>query len=107
MVHSTRRGASGALLILLVSSLALLAALACDDSSRHPEGPPAATPGMFSTLPTTEPPIVGDEAESNIIFGEYARPDGCTYSCSYAFAYPSARDSINRALDDRGLGWTA
>ena len=41
--------------------LVLLAMLACGDSGDAPQQSPTAPPGMFSTLPTREAPVVGDQ----------------------------------------------
>ena len=50
----------GPILKLLATQLALLVVLACVGSSGAPPASPTPPPGMFSTLPTTEPPVVGD-----------------------------------------------
>ena len=50
----------GPILKLLATLLALLVVLACAGSSGAPPASPIPPPGMFSTLPTTEPPVVGD-----------------------------------------------
>ena len=50
----------GPILKLLATLLALLVVLACVGSSGAPPASPTPPPGMFSTLPTTEPPVVGD-----------------------------------------------
>ena len=47
---------------LAVGALALLAVLACGDSAAEPAPSPTAPSGMFSTLPTTESPLVGDQS---------------------------------------------
>ena len=41
--------------------LVLLAMLACGDSGDAAQQSPTAPPGMFSTLPTSEAPVVGDQ----------------------------------------------
>ena len=51
----------GALLRIATATLALLAIMACGGSAGEPVSSPTPPPGMFSTLPTTEPPIVGDQ----------------------------------------------
>ena len=51
----------GPILKLLATLLALLVVLACVGSSGAPPASPTPPPGMFSTLPTTEPPVVGDQ----------------------------------------------
>ena len=43
------------------AALVIPALLACGILSGGPAPTPTAPAGMFSTLPTTEPPIVGDE----------------------------------------------
>ena len=53
-------GAPGALLLLAVGALVLVALLACDDTSDNPAPTPTVPPGFYSALPTIEPPIVGD-----------------------------------------------
>ena len=58
--HSGRRSPD-ILLKLAVGALALLATLACRGPTSDPQPSPPAPPGMFSTLPTTEPPLVGDQ----------------------------------------------
>ena len=50
----------GPILKLLATQLALLVVLACVGSSGAPPASPTPPPAMFSTLPTTEPPVVGD-----------------------------------------------
>ena len=50
----------GPILKLLATLLALLVVLACVGSSGAPSASPTPPSGMFSTLPTTEPPVVGD-----------------------------------------------
>ena len=57
-------GVSVALLELGAAALALLALLtmvACGGSAKEPASSPTPPPGMFSTLPTIEPPIMGDQ----------------------------------------------
>ncbi len=44
-----------------MAALAVLALAACGGSSEEPAGSPTAPPGMFSTLPTTESPVAGDQ----------------------------------------------
>ena len=51
----------GMLLLNASFGVALLAAMACSGSSEEPVGSPAAPPGMFSTLPTEESPVLGDQ----------------------------------------------
>ena len=48
-------------LVLGVVSLFALAMLACNDSGNGSVSSPEAPPGMFSTLPTSEPPVLGDQ----------------------------------------------
>ena len=48
-------------LVLGVVSLTALAMLACNGSDGGSVSSPAAPPGMFSTLPTSEPPVLGDQ----------------------------------------------
>ena len=48
-------------LVLGVVSLFALAMLACNDSGDESVSSPEAPPGMFSTLPTSEPPVLGDQ----------------------------------------------
>ena len=48
-------------LVLGVVSLIALAMLACSGSDGGSESTPTAPPGMFSTLPTSEPPVLGDQ----------------------------------------------
>ena len=60
--RNTGRDTLDVLLKLAASAIALLAIMACNDSGEGPPPPsPTAPPGMFSTLPTDEPPIVGDQ----------------------------------------------
>ena len=47
--------------IFAVAGLTLLAVMACGNDSSEPGGSPTAPPGMFSTLPTTESPVAGDQ----------------------------------------------
>ncbi len=47
-------------LVLGVVSLIALATLACTGSGDGSVSSPTAPPGMFSTLPTSEPPVLGD-----------------------------------------------
>ena len=58
---NTGRGTLGPLLRIAAGALALLAMIACGGSAGEPGPSPKPPPGMFSTLPTTEPPIVGDQ----------------------------------------------
>ena len=53
---------AGEILRLAAGALALLALVACGGDGGQPAGSPTAPPGMFSTLPTTEPPAAGDQA---------------------------------------------
>ena len=48
-------------LVLGVVSLIALAMLACSGSGDGSVSTPTAPPGMFSTLPTTESPVLGDQ----------------------------------------------
>ena len=48
-------------LVLGVVSLIALATLACSGSDGGSVSTPTAPPGMFSTLPTSEPPVLGDQ----------------------------------------------
>ena len=48
-------------LVLGVVSLIAFAMLACNGSGDGSLSSPAAPPGMFSTLPTSEPPVLGDQ----------------------------------------------
>ena len=48
-------------LVLGVLSLIAFAMLACNGSGDGSVSSPAAPPGMFSTLPTSEPPVLGDQ----------------------------------------------
>ena len=48
-------------LVLGVVFLTALAMLACSGSDGGSESTPTAPPGMFSTLPTSEPPVLGDQ----------------------------------------------
>ena len=48
-------------LVLGVVSLTALAMLACNGSDGGSVSTTTAPPGMFSTLPTTEPPVLGDQ----------------------------------------------
>ena len=47
--------------VLGMVSLVALAMLACNDSGNGSVSSPEAPPGMFSTLPTSEPPVLGDQ----------------------------------------------
>ena len=47
--------------IFAAGALALLAVIACGGDGGETAGSPTAPPGMFSTLPTTEPPAAGDQ----------------------------------------------
>ena len=47
---------------LAAAGLVLIALAACGNDGEEPVGTPTAPPGMFSTLPTTEPPAAGDQA---------------------------------------------
>ena len=44
-----------------VAALVLLALASCGGDGGETEGSPTAPPGMFSTLPTEEPPVLGDQ----------------------------------------------
>ena len=57
---NTGLGVAGALFRLAAGATVLLALLACGGPAGEPAASPTPPPGMFSTLPTTEPPIVGD-----------------------------------------------
>ena len=46
---------------LLAFAWAVLALLACGDLAEEPGTSPTAPAGMFSTLPTSEAPVVGDQ----------------------------------------------
>ena len=46
---------------LAAAGLLVFALAACGNDGRAPVGTPAAPPGMFSTLPTTEHPAEGDQ----------------------------------------------
>ena len=48
-------------LVLVVVFLTALAMLACSGSDGGSVSTPIAPPGMFSTLPTSEPPVLGDQ----------------------------------------------
>ena len=48
-------------LVLGVVFLTALAMLACSGSDGGSVSTPTAPPGMFSTLPTSEPPVLGDQ----------------------------------------------
>ena len=48
-------------LVLGVVFLTALATLACSGSDEGSVSTPTAPPGMFSTLPTSEPPVLGDQ----------------------------------------------
>ena len=48
-------------LVLGVVSLIAFAMLACNGSDGESVSTPTAPPGMFSTLPTTESPVLGDQ----------------------------------------------
>ena len=47
--------------LLGLAMLTLLALIACGGESEEPAPSPTAPPGMFSTLPTDEPPELGDQ----------------------------------------------
>ena len=49
------------LAVAVPAALMLLALAACGDSAAEPAGSPTAPPGMFSTLPTEEYPVLGDQ----------------------------------------------
>ena len=61
MICHGRLGTVNRLLKLTVGAMALLAMMACGGSAVEPAQAPTPPPGMFSTLPTTEPPILGDQ----------------------------------------------
>ena len=56
-------GRNNLAMLLLVASVgvALLAVMACGGSSNELAGSPTAPAGMFSTLPTEESPVLGDQ----------------------------------------------
>ena len=58
---NTGRGALGPLLRIIAGALALAVVVACGGSAMEPGPSPTPLSGMFSTLPTTEPPVVGDQ----------------------------------------------
>ena len=58
---NTGRGALGPLLRITAYALALAVVVACGGSAMEPGPSPTPPSGMFSTLPTTEPPVVGDQ----------------------------------------------
>ena len=59
--NSTRHGVTGALLRLAAGAIVVLAMVACGGPAREPASSPTPPFGMFSTLPTIEPPIMGDQ----------------------------------------------
>ena len=59
--RSTGRRTLSALPRIAASLLALSAMMACAGSAGEPASPAAPPSGMFSTLPTNEPPMVGDQ----------------------------------------------
>ena len=61
MICHVRLGTVNRLLKLTVGAMALLAMMACGGSAVEPAQAPTPPPGMFSTPPTTEPPILGDQ----------------------------------------------
>ena len=65
--RNVERGTMGAFLRMAAGALVLLtmmAWVACSNSTAEPEAPPNPPPGMFASLPTSEPPIVGDRPPS-------------------------------------------
>ena len=58
---NTGHGVTGALLRLAAGAAVLLALLACGGPAGEPAASLTPPPGMFSTLPTSEPPVVGDQ----------------------------------------------
>ena len=58
---NTGRGALGPLLRITAGALAMAVVVACGGSAMEPGQSPTPPSGMFSTLPTTEPPVVGDQ----------------------------------------------
>ena len=74
-VRNAGHAARGAILKLAVGVLALLVVLACDDVTGGPAPTPTPPPGMFSTLPTTEPPIVGDQTTLEITWVDTPTPN--------------------------------
>ena len=58
---NTGRGAVGPLFRIAAGALAMLVITACGGSAEVPAPSPTPPSGMFSTLRTTEPPVVGDQ----------------------------------------------
>ena len=71
-----RRGASSAFLMLAVIALAVVALLACEDTSENPAPTPTVPPGFFSALPTIEAPILGDQPGFEIELVPTPEPTG-------------------------------
>ena len=62
MINLTEAASAlGPILRLLATALAASVFLACDGSSGSQPGSTSPPPGFFSTLPTTGPPVVGDQ----------------------------------------------
>ena len=59
--RNTGRGNGRALLKPVVTAMVLLAFLACGGATQGPEPTSEPPPGMFSVLPTTENPSLGDQ----------------------------------------------
>ena len=59
--RNTGRGNGATFLKLVATAMVLLTMLACGESTQSPESTSAPPPGMFSQLPTNEPPILGDQ----------------------------------------------
>ena len=58
-----------------ILALALLAVIGCDAAGVGPAPSPTPPPGMFSTLPTTESPAIGDQPGVVINLGATATPE--------------------------------
>ena len=67
-----------------VVALFIPALLACGILSDGPAPTPTAPAGMFSTLPTAEPPIVGDEPGMVLKLASTARAYAYTHANPYA-----------------------
>ena len=59
--RNTGRGNGATFLKLVATAMVLLTMLACGEATQSPESTSAPPPGMFSQLPTNEPPILGDQ----------------------------------------------
>ena len=69
------RKALETIFILAAGALALLAVIGCGAADLGPAPSPTPPPSMFSTLPTTESPAIGDQPGLVINLGATATPE--------------------------------